>query len=125
MVALQVELTEGEQARIWHDTENLEAWGEHFEAGFLAHYNETGHADYKQYKYVTNEQSPTGKAIDISKSRLAFITTAGGYLSDSQEPFEAHNLLGDYSVKTFPLNFLTSSLLHTNYTVHLLFTIII
>jgi adenylate cyclase len=27
VVALQVELTEGEQARIWHATENLEAWG--------------------------------------------------------------------------------------------------
>jgi TolB-like protein/Flp pilus assembly protein TadD len=27
VIALQVELTEGDQARIWHDTENLEAWG--------------------------------------------------------------------------------------------------
>ena len=27
VIALQVELTEGEQARIWHATENLEAWG--------------------------------------------------------------------------------------------------
>jgi len=26
VVALQVQLTEGEQARIWHDTDNLEAW---------------------------------------------------------------------------------------------------
>ena len=82
--------------------ENREAWSAHFEENWLAHFNATGETDWKQYQYSKNDAAPDGAAIDLSQSKLLFVTSSGAYLKDSQEPFDAPNLLGDYSVKTFP-----------------------
>lgn len=82
--------------------ENREVWLEHFKANWLAHYQETGETNWKLYQYSKNEEAPSGKAIDLSQSKLLFVTTSGAYLKDSQEAFDAPNLLGDYTVRTFP-----------------------
>lgn len=81
--------------------ENREAWAEHFEANWLAHYEKTGETDFKQYQYVKNENAPSGKAIDLSQSKLLLVTSSGAYLRDSQTAFDAPNPLGDYTVRTF------------------------
>lgn len=82
--------------------ENREAWIEHFEANWLAHYEKTGETDFKQYEYVKNENAPSGKAIDLSQSKLLLVTSSGAYLKKSQTAFDAPNPLGDYTVRTFP-----------------------
>ena len=33
-----------------------------------------------------------------------FITTAGAYLADAQQPFDAPNPLGDYTIRQFPVD---------------------
>jgi hypothetical protein len=83
--------------------ENREAWVEHFEDNWLAHFNKTGETDFKQYEYSRNEEAVPGRAIDLSQSRLFFVATSGAYLKDSQEAFDAPNPLGDYTIRTFPL----------------------
>ncbi|GAB5491152.1 MAG: hypothetical protein Phog2KO_13670 [Phototrophicaceae bacterium] len=82
--------------------ENRKEWEAHFKANWLAHYEKTGETDWKQYQYVKNTEAPSGKAIDLSQSKLLLVTSAGAYLRDSQTAFDASNLMGDYTVKTFP-----------------------
>ncbi|MEM7028778.1 MAG: glycine/sarcosine/betaine reductase selenoprotein B family protein [Chloroflexota bacterium] len=82
--------------------EDLDGWAEAFEAGWLAHYKESGGFNWKSYNRPKNSEAPSGKGIDLSQSRLALISTAGGYLRDSQEPFDAENDLGDYTIRLFP-----------------------
>jgi len=49
VIALQVELTQGEQARIWHDTENLEAWGYATKGiAFFQHYTKEKNAKSRE-----------------------------------------------------------------------------
>jgi D-proline reductase (dithiol) PrdB len=97
--------------------ENRADWTAHFEANFLKHYHETGETNFKVYQYSRNESGVAGKAIDLSQSRLVFITTAGGYLKDSQEAYDAPNPLGDYSLRTFPVDTPLNQLAfaHTHY----------
>ena len=40
--------------------------------------------------------------MELKRSRLVFISTAGGYLAHSQEPFDKDNALGDYTIRRFP-----------------------
>ena len=84
--------------------ENLEAWEAEYKSTWLAHYNETGETNWKIYPKPTNTSTPSGKGIDLSQSRLILITTSGGYLKDSQAPFDADDDLGDYSIRTFPMS---------------------
>ncbi|MEO1287111.1 MAG: glycine/sarcosine/betaine reductase selenoprotein B family protein [Chloroflexota bacterium] len=81
--------------------ENREAWAAHFKANWLAHYEETGETNFKLYEYVRNDETPSGEALDLSQSKLLFVTSSGAYLKNSQDPFDAPNPLGDYSVRTF------------------------
>ncbi len=83
--------------------ENRQLWKEEFERGWLAEYQCSGEIDWKKYTYPKNLSSPAGDGIDLSKSKLAFISSAGGYLSSGQQPFDAGNDLGDYSTRTFPV----------------------
>jgi Glycine/sarcosine/betaine reductase selenoprotein B (GRDB) len=83
--------------------ENLTQWKMDFEQGFLANFSETGEVNWKHYPKVKNLTAPAGPGIDLSQSRLLFVTTAGGYLKDSQIPFDAANVLGDYSLRLFPV----------------------
>ncbi|MCL4252294.1 MAG: hypothetical protein KJ043_00775 [Anaerolineae bacterium] len=84
--------------------ENRDAWYEHFKQNWLAHYEATGETNFKIYQHPKNEHAPTGKGVDLSQSKLILISSAGGYLKNSQTPFDAPNPLGDYSLRTFPLS---------------------
>ena len=82
--------------------ENLEQWRIDFEQGWLVHFYETGQTDFSRYPRMRNRTAPAGPGVDLARSRLALISTAGGYLPESQEPFDAPNPLGDYTIRRFP-----------------------
>jgi D-proline reductase (dithiol) PrdB len=84
--------------------ENRDAWVAEYEAGWKAHYLETGITDFKRYNRVRNKQVPAAAAIRLDQSRLLLISSAGGYLRHEQEPFDAENDLGDYTIRTFPFS---------------------
>lgn len=82
--------------------ENPKEWVKSFQEGWLAKIKKTGKFDWRQYISPKNSNAPAGKKVDLSKSRLMLISTAGGYLHDSQKPFKASNPFGDYSIRLFP-----------------------
>ena len=82
--------------------ERREEWFAEFQAGWLNHYKRTGQFDWSLYKLPKNSQAPSGAGIDLSKSRLMLVSSAGGYLREEQQPFDAAHDLGDYSIRTFP-----------------------
>lgn len=82
--------------------ENLAEWTTTFEAGWLAYYRQTGITDFKRYNRPKNTAVPGSPGIDLSQSRLIFITTAGAYLAGAQTPFDAADDFGDYSIRLFP-----------------------
>ncbi len=82
--------------------ENRDEWEAEFRAGWLNHWQQTGEIDWKLYNRPKNNPLPTTPGVDLSQSRLLFISTAGDYLRAAQEPFDAQNPLGDYSIRVFP-----------------------
>lgn len=84
--------------------ENLNQWANDYEQGWLAHFKATGNFDWKIYPKIKNQSTPTGPAIKLSQSRLGLISTAGGYLSDTQKAFDAAHPLGDYTIRCFPIS---------------------
>lgn len=82
--------------------ENREEWTNTYRENWLAHLQATGEENWKIYNRPTNTTAPSGPGVDLSQSRLAFVTSAGGYLPGQQEPFDAADVLGDYSIRTFP-----------------------
>ena len=82
--------------------ENLDAWQVAFSQGWLAQFEKTGKPDWNRYPKIENRAAPPGPAINLGQSRLALISSAGAYLADSQEPFDAPNPLGDYGIRLFP-----------------------
>lgn len=82
--------------------ENLDAWREKFQSGWLAHYQENGETNWKLYERPRNKEAPAGKSIDLAQSRLILISSAGGYVEGEQERFDAENDIGDYSIRVFP-----------------------
>ncbi len=82
--------------------EDRVAWEAAFRAGWLAHYERIGTADFKQYNRPKNSTAPAGRGLDLSRSRLVLISAAGGYLPATQAPFDAANLLGDYTIRLIP-----------------------
>lgn len=82
--------------------DDREAWLAAYRAGWLAHYEATGETKWDLYIRPRNAAAPAGPGIDLSRSRLLFITSAGGYLAAEQQPFDAENDLGDYTLRTFP-----------------------
>ncbi|MCB0192439.1 MAG: hypothetical protein KDJ65_10890 [Anaerolineae bacterium] len=97
--------------------ENIDAWWAEFEQGWMAHYQATGETNWKIYNRPRNKTAPAGPGIDVSRSRLALISSAGAYLKDSQEPYDAENDLGDYAIRTFPSStpFGALAYAHTHY----------
>ena len=81
--------------------ENQEQWIASFRDGWLAHYRQTGEIDWERYPRVKNSVAPAGPGIDVSASRLMLISSAGGYLPGKQQPFDAANSLGDYTIRLF------------------------
>ena len=82
--------------------DNIESWKRVFSSRWLAEYQNTGNIDWKKYNPPKNETLISGKGVDLPKSRLMLISSAGAYLTDSQQPFDAVNPLGDYTVREFP-----------------------
>jgi D-proline reductase (dithiol) PrdB len=82
--------------------ENREAWLATFKEGWLAHYQQTGEFDWKLYNRPTNHLIPAGPGIELDQARLILISTAGGYLKGEQQPFDAADPLGDYTIRSFP-----------------------
>lgn len=82
--------------------DDRQAWQKSYESGWLAHWRATGELDWGIYQRPRNAVAPAGPGIDLSRSRMTLISTAGAYLPASQPPFDAAHPLGDYSVRTFP-----------------------
>jgi hypothetical protein len=82
--------------------DNRASWYANFQENWLAKYQQTGETDWKIYQRPRNETTVSGRGIDLRKARLALITSAGGYLPASQQPFDAENDLGDYTIRLFP-----------------------
>ncbi|MGD8620955.1 MAG: glycine/sarcosine/betaine reductase selenoprotein B family protein [Anaerolineales bacterium] len=82
--------------------ENRDRWYAEYKNGWLAHFEQTGELDWDRYHRPTNKEVPAGPGLDLSEARLVLISTAGGYLEGRQEPYDAANPLGDYSLRTFP-----------------------
>lgn len=82
--------------------ENQSQWLADYQKGWLAHYQKTGEFDWKIYNRPTNEQAPSGPGVDLAKSRLVLISSAGSYLAASQQPYDADHPLGDYTIRTYP-----------------------
>ena len=84
--------------------ENRKDWQQNFKSAWLKHHQETGAIDWKLYEHPRNSTAPGLPGIDLSQSRLLFISTAGGYLPASQPWFDDENDLGDYSLRMIPAN---------------------
>jgi len=97
--------------------EDREGWQTAFQEGWLRHYQETGETKWDLYKLPNNKTAPAGKGIDLAQSRLALISSAGGYLPSRQPPFDAENDLGDYTIRRFPITTATAAIAfaHTHY----------
>lgn len=84
--------------------ENFEQWRAEYFGKWLPHYEKTGQLVWLNYPRAHNRTAPSGPGIDLTQSRLLLISSAGGYLRDEQEPFDAANDLGDYSIRLFPVD---------------------
>lgn len=84
--------------------ENGAQWEKQFKETWLAHYEETGETNWKIYNRPDNKTAPSGKGIDLSKSKLMLISSAGAYLPASQERYDDENDLGDYSTRIIPMD---------------------
>lgn len=82
--------------------ENKQAWRERFRNNWLATLDERGVTDWSIYNHPRNEQVPGTAGIKLATGRLLVITSAGAYLRGAQQPFDAPNLYGDYTLRTFP-----------------------
>jgi len=82
--------------------ENRDQWLADFREDWLAHYQRTGVTDWKRYPRPKNSVAPAGPGIDLRTSRLMLISSAGAYLPEHQQPFDAAHPLGDYSVRLLP-----------------------
>ena len=78
------------------------AWDAHFRQNWLATLQEQGTLNWKLYQHPRNERAPGAPGVELGRSRLLFVTTAGAYLRDEQAPFDEASLYGDYSLRTFP-----------------------
>jgi len=77
-------------------------WTQKFESGWLKNFIDTKSIDWKLYKYVKNEKGVPGKAVNLSEANIMLVTSSGAYLPSRDKPFNAANLLGDYTIRTFP-----------------------
>jgi D-proline reductase (dithiol) PrdB len=77
-------------------------WLRAFQDNWLAHLEKTGETNWSVYSRVKNKLAPSGKAVQLSHSRLLFITSSGAFIPGEQDPFDEFNPLGDYSVRLIP-----------------------
>lgn len=81
--------------------ENRDRWQDEYQRVWLAHYQATGETKWDIYNRPDHQETPAGPGIDLAQSRLMLISSAGGYLPASQQPFDAADDLGDYTIRTF------------------------
>ena len=84
--------------------ENKEAWRENFQEKVLNPYRESGTFSFSGYAFANNQEAPGGPGVNLSSSRLLFISSSGAFLPDEQEPFDAGDPLGDYSIREIPMD---------------------
>ncbi|TAK13102.1 MAG: hypothetical protein EPO32_06465 [Anaerolineae bacterium] len=77
-------------------------WLRQFQTGWLAHYERTGEQDWARYNRPRNTLAPCGPGIQLARSRILVITTAGFFLRDAQAAFNASDPLGDYTLRLIP-----------------------
>ena len=82
--------------------ENKDEWSSGFRDGWLAHLKKTGRVDWRLYQHPRNISSPISPGIKVKQSRLMLITSAGAYVDERQEPFDAANPVGDYTYRLIP-----------------------
>ncbi|MFT7584985.1 MAG: glycine/betaine/sarcosine/D-proline reductase family selenoprotein B [Cellvibrionaceae bacterium] len=82
--------------------DHREQWLADFQAGWLKTYLDTGELDWKVYNLPKNETTVSGPAVDLSKSRLAVITTGGFYVAGKQEPMDEPDMHGRYDIRLLP-----------------------
>lgn len=82
--------------------ESLTEWQQTYRENFLAHFQATGETDFKRYNRVKQSGVIQSAGLDLSQSRLVFITSAGSYIPKAQTAFDAENPLGDYSIRLIP-----------------------
>lgn len=90
--------------------ENKAQWEEAYRQGWLAKLQDQGVIDWSLYQHPRNETAPGVPGVDLSRSRLLFITSTGAYLKNQQRPFDAPSPTGDYTLRTFPTSSPFSSL---------------
>jgi hypothetical protein len=97
--------------------EHHDQWLDAFRAGWLAHYQETGQIDWKRYEPPNNKRAVSGPGVDLSRSRLALITSSGAYWREHQTPFDCESALGDYTIRAIPTSTPNAELdyAHTHY----------
>ena len=81
--------------------ENHDLWAKTFQDGWLAHLQRTGSFYWGAYVRPRNQTAISGPGINLASSRLMIISSAGGYIPDTQAPFDASNPLGDYTIRVF------------------------
>ncbi|MFK7804373.1 MAG: glycine/sarcosine/betaine reductase selenoprotein B family protein [Anaerolineae bacterium] len=79
--------------------DDRDAWQAEFKAGWLKTYLDTGELDWKAYNLPRNETTVSGPAVDLSKSKLALITTGGFYVAGDQEPMDEPDMHGRYDIR--------------------------
>jgi len=82
--------------------ENKIQWETQYRDNFLEQYAKTGTLDWRQYPHPRNAQAPPGPGIDPATARLMLVSSAGTYLDGEQEPFDAADPLGDYTIRLIP-----------------------
>lgn len=82
--------------------ENKAQWSADFRNGWLKLLRQSGEVNWSIYQHPRNVKTPGAPGIRLSQTRLMLISSAGGYLRDSQDPFDDTNKLGDYTLRTFP-----------------------
>lgn len=82
--------------------DDRDEWYQEYQNNWLKHFQDTGETLWKIYNPPRNSSEIAGKGINLSQSKLLLLSSAGGYLKDSQEAFDASNLLGDYTTRIFP-----------------------
>lgn len=92
-------------------------WLTAYEQQWLAHFRATGEKDWTIYPHPRNATPVAGPGVNLAASRLVLISTAGGYLPDTQQPFDTAHPLGDYSLRLFPSStpFQNLAFAHANY----------
>lgn len=97
--------------------DDIPGWTAEFESGWMTDYRSTGKPNWSLYKAPRNQSLISSPGIDLKKSNLLFISSAGGFDASTQSRFDAENNLGDYTIReiavTTPLR--SISFAHTHY----------